>query len=359
MFNFTDTTNFHQLLSAINDQIYVLDYSPEAMTSARQGTISFANNAFATAHNLTVKEIIGQRKEIDFCQKEDIEKILTFNQAILKDKVAIEDRGELRSSPDGTERFISTSRFPIFENSEIVGIAVISRDITQRKVVEQQLFGLSAQALHDVISTMNSVLLNLEVVAQGIYGPISAPLGAALADLIEVTEASGRKTRECLIRVTATDQIIIKKERLDLRRDIIDPVIKELSVSMKNASVTIDNHLGQIPVGKIQLDGDVIGLRFIYRTIITNAIQAGATLISLGYEHFGTVWRLNIGHNGSPVPPDRVDKLFKRGQGSSKINGLGIALWQSSKIIKEHRGTIKYAPTKNEQANFIIDLPQK
>ncbi len=76
---------------------------------------------------------------------------------------------------------------------------------------------------------------------------------------------------------------------LDLREDIIDPVLNEVSEEMEKQNIVINNRLGAIPVRKIPIKADKVWLKIVFRNLFSNAIKCGCKecAIAFGCEDCG------------------------------------------------------------------------
>lgn len=69
---------------------------------------------------------------------------------------------------------------------------------------------------------------------------------------------------------------------------------------------------------------------------------------------------LTVADNGSGVPPHMHTTLFEP-HATSKVNGSGLGLWLSERILKRHRGTIRMrtsCASGKSGTVFCISLPQ-
>jgi len=121
----------HSLLSNIPDIIYFKD---------DQSRFIRINQAQARLLDIkSTSEAIG-KTDSDFFPKEFAERTLQDEQQMMKSGIPLIDKVEKMVKSDGTEKWISATKVPIFDkNGKITGIVGISRDVTERINAEEAL----------------------------------------------------------------------------------------------------------------------------------------------------------------------------------------------------------------------------
>ena len=217
---------------------------------------------------------------------------------------------------------------------------------------------------HDLRGSLVSISATLKLLSRGYYGKMEVPVENSLRELLErVTHLIGM-SEECLEKSFSFDgSVAIKQEVLDLREDIIHPVLEELSSEIRNHRLRVDNRLESVPACRIPIKANKAWLKTIFRNLFKNAIRygdAGGT-IAFGFEIRGSSYRLNIYNSGNPIPEWFRDKLFTRvasGQTHNKhrTGGMGLGLYLIRKIIQKLGGKIWYE-AKDHGSNFVLTLP--
>jgi len=217
---------------------------------------------------------------------------------------------------------------------------------------------------HDLRGSFTSTLATLKLLTRGRYGRMDEGVGEKVQELFEKVSYSIRLAEECLDRALSVEESVDAKYGVvDLRRDIIHPVLVELSSDIKDHRLRIDNRLERIPARRIPIKGNRIWLKTIFRNLIKNAIQYGDSggTIAFGFEIRGSSYRLNIYNSGNPIPEGWRDMLFtkvypKGKDGNPMTKGLGIGLYLIKRIIQRLGGTIWYE-AKEHGSNFVFTLP--
>jgi signal transduction histidine kinase len=167
-----------------------------------------------------------------------------------------------------------------------------------------------------------------------------------------------------LARATSVNgELEMECEEVDLREDVVDPVLDELCPELQARRIAIDNQLDAVPSNQIPVIANKVWLKTVFRNLLRNAIQFGGKgcTVSIGIEETGTHCQLNVFNSGQPVPEPLRDRLFSK-FGRISISdqstglGVGLGLYLSKEILKKHGGEIWYE-AKSQGSNFVFTLP--
>jgi diguanylate cyclase (GGDEF)-like protein/PAS domain S-box-containing protein len=179
------------LLDESSDPIFM--FSPD-------GTYRYVNKAFADGVGRKFKEIIGKKIWDVFPQEEADQRYAAvkwvFENGMMK---VIEVRVP---RPDGDRYYITTVKPIMTKQSEVISVICISKDITERKQMEEELRYLSS---HDVLTNLynrNFFEVELERIQDSRLFPVSIVM-ADLDNLKLVNDHHGHATGDELIRKAA------------------------------------------------------------------------------------------------------------------------------------------------------------
>jgi two-component system sensor histidine kinase/response regulator len=221
---------------------------------------------------------------------------------------------------------------------------------------------------HDIRGSLLSMLANLKLLSRGYYGKMDDGVLDNLKGLLSKTTRLIGTTEEYLGRTfSIDDDLEIEEEVLDLKHDIIDPVLDELSLEIKDHDIQI--HIGSrgIPNHSIPIKVSKIWLKAVLRNLLKNAIKYGDERgpIAIGFEDCSSFYRLNVYNSGKPIPEENRDKLFTKfgriengPNGNGRTNGMGLGLYLIKKIIQKHGGEIWYE-AKEQGSNFVLAIPAR
>ena len=217
---------------------------------------------------------------------------------------------------------------------------------------------------HDLRGSMVSTSASLKLLVRGRYGEMGEN---ALGKLHEVSDNVDKLillTEEFMGKAfSGAGDGYMEKEMLDLRQDVVGPVLEELAVELRNHRITLDNRLSQQAAEAIPVKGSKVWLRSVFRNLVNNGIRHGGDgcTIVVDWQRQGKNCRLNVYNTGKPVPEERRAMLFsnfrKMRQAKGFGAGMGLGLYLSRDIVTRHGGDILYEPMQNG-SNFVVTLPQ-
>jgi signal transduction histidine kinase len=219
---------------------------------------------------------------------------------------------------------------------------------------------------HDIRGSLVSMSATLKLLMRGYYGTMDEGVANILKDLLSKAVGLIGITEEYMgLTFSIGDDLEIGDEVLDLRQDIINPVLEELDGEIKDRDILVDNCLSAISANQILIKGNKIWLKIVFRNLLKNAIKYGdkGSTIAIGFEDHGSYFRLNVFNSGKPIPEENRDKLFTRflrfennGNGNGMGDGMGLGLYLIKTILQKHGGDIWYE-SKENGSNFVFTLP--
>lgn len=237
--------------------------------------------------------------------------------------------------------------------------------VEYNKRLNQHIIDMLTAASHDLRGPLNSIAVGLKVVEKELYGKLDPRVKEAVGNISQKAN-SLITTLETYLGETSlfSGHLAIKKEKLDYRMDIIDPLLEEFSESFARNDITIDETMGGIPLGKITIKADRIWLLSVYRNLFSNVVKYGGRgcTLAFGFEDWGDHYRFNVFNTGQPIDSSEQNKLFQKfsrigGEGTRSIKGAGIGLYFAREVIERHGGKIWYEP-KPDGSNFVFTLPK-
>lgn len=214
-------------------------------------------------------------------------------------------------------------------------------------------------ATHEIRGSLASISSTIKLLKHGSYGFIDDSVKVTLDELYHRTRWFEKIVNDYLNKSSLMDLKtgLPKKENLDLRQDIIDPVLEELSEEIKNNEIIIDNKLGGIPGNVIIVKANKIWLKIVYRALIRNGIKHGgkAGTIAIGFEDKNNHFKFIIYNNGPSVPEEECKKIFEK---FYSANSTGLGLYISRNLIKKHGGDMWYEESLGHP-QFVFTLPKE
>jgi signal transduction histidine kinase len=150
-------------------------------------------------------------------------------------------------------------------------------------------------------------------------------------------------------------------------KDVLIPVLRELSSELKGHRLMIDHRLHAVSNKPISIRTNGIWLKMVFRNLLRNATKYGDKegMIAIGFEDRDSSYRLNVYNSGNPVPEEYRERLFTKcvgpvngRNGREGASGTGLGLYLVGNVIQKLGGEIWYEARENG-SNFVFTLPPK
>jgi PAS domain S-box-containing protein len=282
----------------------------------------------------------------------------------------------------GTGRWFNIYAFPeLDQDGRIVSVMTVSRNISARKVAEEEVRRLNQeleQRVTERTAQLQAANKELEAFAYSVSHDLRAPLrhiGGFVALLEDKLGASADEdTRHFMTTITAAAQQMatliddllsfsrmgrqdMASARVDLGalvRDIVDE-IKAGAPQRK-----IDWRIGELPV----VTGDRAMLRIALVNLIANAVKftqkKAEAQIEIGSRTEAGEVVIFVRDNGVGFDMKQAEKLFgvfQRLHAASDFEGTGIGLANVRRVVSRHGGRTWAEGRVDEGATFSFSLP--
>ncbi len=221
---------------------------------------------------------------------------------------------------------------------------------------------------HDVRGSLLSISATLKLLSRGYYGKMDEAVVHRIKELFSRTSGLIGMTEEYLGRsFSVNDDLNTEVESLDLMKDVLVPVLKELSSELKGHRLMIDHRLHAMSNKPVSIRTNGIWLKMVFRNLLRNAVKYGDKegMITIGFEDRDSCYRLNVYNSGRPIPQEYRERLFTKlmgnlnGQnGKEGAGGTGLGLYLINNVIQKLGGEIWYEAKENG-SNFVFTLPPK
>jgi PAS domain S-box-containing protein len=254
----------------------------------------------------------------------------------------------VRLRQDGERIEVSLTLSPVFDEAgNIVGVASISRDISQQKKVEKALHTserlasvgrLAATIAHEINNPLEAVT-NLVFLAQNCMNDRD---GKMFLD-----QAQQELARVALLTKQTLGFYRENKGARELTlRELVIPLVSVFSARARNKQIAIETDFRQNPT-LMAVPGEI---RQLFANLLNNSIDAvsdrGRIFIRISQtrerrkaSRAGV--RLTVSDNGPGIPGEVRKKLFEPFFTTKRDVGTGLGLWVSTNILRNHGGNIR------------------
>jgi len=335
-------------------QIILKSLGEGVVSTDHAGNITFINPVaqrltgwpYAMANGRPFREVVRLSDERTRMEIEDpieavrrAQKVVGFSNSLLL------------TSRSGEEYPIELTGAPILNHrSEVVGVAVVFRDVTQRRQTEQTLRAserlalagrLSATIAHEIRNPLDTVanllyLLLREHQPNDVHVHYLQMANDELARIAQITSQLLTFHREA----RNPTEVSLK--------EVLESVLVLFAPQIKRCHITVER--------RWETDGTVRGfpgeLRQVFSNLVGNAVEAmcgGGRLVlhlrpsSLASDPTRKGIRVTVLDNGPGIPLGVRRNLFAPFYTTKGEKGTGLGLWVSRGILEKHEGTIHFS----------------
>lgn len=238
--------------------------------------------------------------------------------------------------------------------TRMIGVAY---DITPRKFLEKQKDDFISVASHELRSPVTSIKSYSELIEDTLVAGGNEENIGLMRKLNQQIDRLVKLIRQLLDASNISVSIRIKPENINLNQ-----VIKDILATLRigSAQERIIFNEGQLPT--LHADPQRIGQ--VIENLVTNALKYSPedTKVIVTTEDFLEGVKVSVRDFGPGIPNEYHQAIFERyyrvrDENLSYSQGLGLGLYISSEIIRQHFGTIGVSSNEHQGATFYFLLP--
>ncbi len=336
--------------TATDYAIYTLD---------REGYITSWNEGAARIKGYQTHEIIGKHFS-QFYPKEEIEQGIPWkdlNEASQNGRFNAE---RIKIRKDGAQ-FLASVTLTVMrdENGKLRGFSHISQDVTERQIIEKRKDEFIGMASHELKTPLTSIKVFTQILQKMFTQEGNAKANMYLLKMsIQIEKITGLINDLLDVSKMQAGKIIYKKELLNIQ-DVIQETVESLqNLAIDHALLVEKNNEINFFYG----DKDRIGQ--VVTNLITNAIKYSPDADKIVIHISSNDSNITVGVQdfGIGIPKEHQEKIFERFyriyyKEGQVFPGLGMGLYISSEIIKQHSGKMWIESEEGKGATFYFSLP--
>jgi two-component system phosphate regulon sensor histidine kinase PhoR len=245
--------------------------------------------------------------------------------------------------------------------NENLGTITVLHDVTALKKMDQMKSDFVSMVSHEVRSPMNSLLMQLKIISDGLAGAVTEKQQEILQRASEKILNLNNLVTELLdLSRIESGLISHEKEQVDMGKLLAE---QKTFHSPYGEEKEITIHLN-CPADLPSILANRQNMEEVFSNLITNAIKyspAGGTItISAAKEN--EYLKLQVADTGFGITDEDTEKIFTRfyrvkDSNTRQIHGTGLGLAIVKSIIESHHGKISVASEVGSGTTFTVLLP--
>lgn len=337
--------------------------SDGVLTTDNQKRIALANPAFLKMIGCRKTKIIGHNVS-EFIKEPRLLEMI--DQAIKQPEGSFAEITDEISPPFSNEKdeiIIGVRCIPFQDRlNRNLGSVTLFNDITALKKIDQLKSDFVSMVAHEIKSPLNSVLMQLNVVLDGLAGDVTQKqkeiLGRAADRIKSVTSLSSE-----LLDLSKIESGLINQDREELN---LVELIADQAESYRDKADAKSIHLTiKETKKKIFMVGNRTNIEEIMSNLISNAIRYSLNggRITIQADENSDCTKIMVSDTGLGIPAKDLDHVFDRffrvkNEKTRYINGTGLGLAIVKSIVEAHHGTIKVKSQVDKGTCFSVYFPK-
>jgi PAS domain S-box-containing protein len=368
-FRYNNTARHSMILNTVSEGIFEIDL---------EGKVVFVNPAALQMLGYTEEDKLSEEIDFDVFQIACSNAITPIEEARETGVSVTIDNADFQTK-NGTSFHVEYTVSPVKDSEGFIsGAVIIFRNISARKVAEEQLY-LAKKAAEESVQQKSMFLANMSheirTPMNGVLGMLSLLLDTSLGkdqkDLAQTAMDSGEALLEIINDILDFSKIESGKMELSPHNFSLSDTLSQIEklMSFKAEQTGIELVVNVDPQVPDQLFGDSHRLRQIIINLLGNSMKftekEGVVVfyISLGRETSHEVEiTFQVTDTGIGIPDERQNAIFDAfSQADSsttrKFGGTGLGLSICSKLVELLGGEIDLSSIEGKGTTFFFSIP--
>lgn len=342
---------YTRLVESASDAIFTLD---------EEGHFTSVNRALEQGTGRRREELLGEHFTNALAGPDRDTLWFLFTETLRGGR----ERGEFRYiDAQGVMRTSSIITAPIVEGGRVVGILGVARDVTEEKLLMEQLIqqeklAAIGQLVSGVAHELNNPLAGVLAFSQLLLA--SPALTGEQRAATETIHQEGKRAAKIVTNLlTFARQHPPERTLTDLNQVVQDTLeLRRYAMQLEHVEIVadLDERLPTTWADPFQLQQVMLNL-------IGNAehavvAQDGPRRIRVSTRRVGDALRVSVSDTGVGIAADHMDRIFNPFFTTKPVGqGTGLGLSISDGIVREHGGRIRVESTEGRGTTFHVEIP--
>ena len=333
------------------------------LTTDNQKRIALANPAFLKMIGCRKTSVIGHNVS-EFIK--DVRLLDMINQAIKQpaDTFAeITDEMTMPFSKEKEEMIIGIRCIPFRDRlNRNLGSITVLNDITALKKIDQLKSDFVSMVAHEIKSPLNSILMQLNVVLDGLAGELTEKQKEILQKSSNRIKSLTKLSTE-LLDLSKIESGLINQDREEL--NLVELISGQIAFYQDKADSKSIRLTTKETKKEIWMMGNRINIEEVVSNLISNALRYspnGGTITAWADEKSDCA-KIAVSDTGLGIPQNDLEHIFDKffrvkNEKTRNINGTGLGLAIVKSIVEAHHGTIEVESQVNKGTCFSTYFPR-
>jgi len=247
---------------------------------------------------------------------------------------------------------------PVYaEDGTLLGGVTTVRNASAQKELERMREEWAAVVAHDLRQPVSAILASAGTLARGVDGETRARL-------TENVRNSAWRLERMIRDLLDSSRLEAERFPLDCREVELSRLVREIvdrtSEATKGHEVVVET------TDAVEARVDPLRLEQILSNLLSNAAKYGepGSPIRVRLDAHSDDVEISVTNHGPGIQPQELAHLFERfhrteGARQSRVEGIGLGLYITRKLVEAHGGTIRVESVPGETTTFRIRIPRE
>lgn len=308
-----------------------------AFNAMHEGVIAIDNNEIITIFNEKAKQMLNIKGEVigkninHIIPDTRLPEVLSLDEPIYNQEISVQHKN------------ILSNRVRIMLGNKPIGAVAIFQDRTEVTKLAEEL--TSVKSFVEALRAQNHEHMNKLHTIAGLIQ--LGNLDDALRYVFQITEEQEELTRFLTKRIHDDNLVGLLLSKVSIAKELGIEFIIDSNTRLNKFPKVLDHHDFVLIIGNL-IENSFAALKDSNEEI---------KQVYLSIEQDDTSCHIVIEDNGSGIPEDIRNSIYKYGFTTKGAEGSGIGLYLISQIIEKSNGEIDFTSKPNEGTSFFLTFP--